>query len=105
MRPITLNDGTFLYNEWSVKEYLTSLGFDDLEELGELLFPYLFKENNWYKEMYQAQERELDGCYMNNRYFLEELEAVLDRLASGKGGTKVQYSYQIRKLAQNYLER
>lgn len=37
---VSLNDGTYIYNSTSAKEYLNSLGFDsiDIDRFGDILF-------------------------------------------------------------------
>jgi DNA-binding transcriptional MerR regulator len=92
---MTLNDGTFLYKEDMVKDYLRSLGFD-IDELADILTEDERKDAACLEEMLDNQERELDGIYCNLRDYKEELEELCNKLASGKGGTKVDYSRKIK---------
>lgn len=96
---VTLNDGTFLYSEDGVKEYLENLGFD-IEALTYMLSPaqalydegsLIDKENcDKYEELYSEIDYEVRTGY-------NIIEDLCNKLASGKGGTKVQYADRIKR--------
>ncbi len=99
MKSVTLNDGTFIYSEDGLKDYLKHLGFD-IEELTNVLCPEAeeIKSGEWvrrdnvdrYEEWYSALSVEVRTGY-------NVICELCDNLASGKGGTKVQYADRIRR--------
>lgn len=64
MRPITLNDGTYIYSEFTLREYLESLGFD-FEELSDIIFEDKSEEmyDHVSKEVWHDAERKIDGYF------------------------------------------
>ena len=62
---VTLNDGTYIYNSTSAREYLNSLGFDstDINRFGDMLFDDVredaYKEG--YDDCWREDERKIDG--------------------------------------------
>ena len=105
MRPVVLNDDTYIYSADGLKEYLVSLGFD-IHELAELLLGDIEVDNNVYirrdcVDDYECLYSELDNQV---RQYANELEALCDKLASGKGGTKVQYAQKIMRSFTNSFE-
>ena len=64
MRPITLNDGTYIYSEFTLREYLESLGFD-FEELSDIIFEDKSEEayNHAREEIWHDAERRIDGYF------------------------------------------
>jgi hypothetical protein len=112
---LTSTDGTVIYNGDSAREYLFSLGFNKFEimELIDLLvndtaegeyildditYGEVIKEENDYYERWQ------DGIRNDYLDEYEELEVLCDKLASGKGGTKVQYANKIMKVATRFRD-
>ncbi len=99
MTPITLNDGTFLYDEDILEDYLKGLGFN-VKELANALCPEAEEINcgEWvrrddvdrYEEWYSELSTEVRTGY-------NTICELCDKLASGKGGTKVQYADKIRR--------
>lgn len=99
MTPITLNDGTFLYDEDILEDYLKNLGFN-VRELTNALCPEVEEINlgEWvrrddvdkYEEWYSDLSVEVRTGY-------DTICELCDKLASGKGGTKVQYADKIRR--------
>ena len=77
MRPITLNDGTYLYSDFTLKEYLESLGFD-FEELSGIIFENNSEEayNHVYEEVWYDAERRIDGYFCAAR----DLALAVDEL-------------------------
>lgn len=64
MRPITLNDGTYIYSEFTLREYRESLGFD-FEELSDIIFEDKSEEmyDHVSKEVWHDAERKIDGYF------------------------------------------
>lgn len=77
MRPITLNDGTYIYSEFTLREYLESLGFD-FEELSDMIFEDKSEEmyDHVSKEIWHDVEREIDGYFCAAR----DLALAVDEL-------------------------
>ena len=103
MFPIILDDKTFIYNRYSLDEYLSSLGFyvRDLEEIYS-------EEANHRLDCLEASrdEYELAADYYSNQLVSlgNELEELVDNLASGKGGTKKEYAARIKNMIQYYIQ-
>lgn len=84
---ITLNDGTYLYNNYQVVAYLSSLGFDT-EELKEILSPELDmtladKGDDW--------EAIADGYYNAYQNLCNEVEAECEKFLAGRKITKAKF--------------
>lgn len=79
MAYITTKDGVFLYNDYTAKDYLTSLGID-VDDLRELLYEDV--EDNAYREGYDAAykdcEREVDGYFCACRDLAEAVDNLCD---------------------------
>lgn len=77
MRPITLNDGTYIYSEFTLREYLESLGFD-FEELSDIIFEDKSEEmyDHVSKEVWHDAERKIDGYFCAAR----DLALAVDEL-------------------------
>lgn len=77
MRPITLNDGTYIYSEFTLREYLESLGFD-FEELSDIIFEDKSEEmyDHVCKEVWHDAERKIDGYFCAAR----DLALAVDEL-------------------------
>ena len=77
MRPITLNDGTYIYSEFILREYLESLGFD-FEELSDIIFEDKSKEmyDHVSEEVWHDAERKIDGYFCAAR----DLALAVDEL-------------------------
>ena len=77
MRPITLNDGTYIYSEFTLREYLESLGFD-FEELSDMIFEDKSEEmyDHVSKEVWHDAERKIDGYFCAAR----DLALAVDEL-------------------------
>lgn len=76
---ITTNDGTLLYDDYTAKDYLTSLGID-VDDLRGLLYEDV--EDNAYREGYQAAwkdaEVQIDGYYCGCRDLAEAVNNLCD---------------------------
>lgn len=100
MNSVTLNDGTFIYNEDTAKEYLKSLGVDDVQGFIYMLAPAQERYDNGelvdpnVGDNYELFYSQL-SCEVRSAY--EEVCELCNKLASGKGGTKVQYADRIRR--------
>lgn len=101
--PMILNDGTYIYNPYTLKEFLSSLGFDP-STVEDVFNEKLISENKNLKDICNSYEREIDGYMCAIRDMSEELEDLADKLSSGKGGTKVQYAERIKNIIKNYYE-
>jgi hypothetical protein len=64
---VALNDGTYIYNSTSAKEYLNSLGFDstDIDRLGDMLFEDVREDayREGYDDCWREDERKIDGYF------------------------------------------
>lgn len=79
MRNIILNDGTFIYSEDSLREYLISLGFDFYELQEALAGDFLEEEyHKGYQEAIKNAEVEVDGYFCKARDLALEVENVCD---------------------------
>lgn len=77
---ITLNDGTYIYNDSGAREFLTSLGFDssDIEEFGNMLFSDV-RENAYregYDECWHDDEVKIDGYFCACRDLAQGIEDI-----------------------------
>lgn len=79
MRPITLNDGTYIYSEFTLKEYLESLGFDYLE-LEDIVGAKKYDEgyDDGYRADWREAERTVDGYFCAARDLAQEVENLCD---------------------------
>lgn len=104
MLPIVLNDSTYLCCGNDVTKYLATLGFDkfDIQTLGHLLYKDTFENAEEYKELFKEEERYSSHLYEDLNSFANEVEALADDLASGKGGTKAKYAERFKALAKFY---
>lgn len=73
-RPITLNDGTYIYSEYTLAEYLTSLGFDMEDLVFEEQYEKAYDEG--YRDALQRTEREVDGYYCALRDLGSEIQNI-----------------------------
>ena len=64
---VTLNDGTYIYNSASAREYLNSLGFDssDIDRFGDMLFDDVREDayREGYDDCWREDERKIDGYF------------------------------------------
>ena len=100
MKPISLKDGTCIYNADMFIDYLISLGFDkiDLQRIDYEIHPESLDHDEWvrrdeiddYEKMYSEVSNEI-------RYARDDIYELCNNLASGKGGTKKQYAERIIK--------
>ena len=96
---ILLSDGTCIYNSRVARDFLESIGIDKLDF--EELCAYISDEYNPYAVEYwetEAKEWELDSAheYEKREGLICAVQDLADELASGKGGTKVQYAQRLR---------
>ena len=86
---IILKDGTFIADVPSLNDYLEGLGFD-IYTLANM-YSKEWREN--YKVLQEDrdwQERQADHYYCALNNLSTEIDELADKLATGKGGTKVQ---------------
>lgn len=82
MSMITLKDGTFIHNEASLLDYLSSLGFDkfDIEDFKKLLMGDAL--DNAYREGYgdchKESEITIDGYFCAARSLAEAVDNLCD---------------------------
>ena len=98
--PITLKDGTIIYSEDTLKDYLSSLGFDDLDDLTYILFPekeefdaggYISRDKvDDYEHLYSELDYEIRSVY-------NEIEELCDKFTATKKGTKAEFARQVKK--------
>lgn len=64
---VTLNDGTYIYNSTSAREYLNSLGFDssDIDHFGDMLFDDVRGDayDRGVRDQWHEDERKIDGYF------------------------------------------
>lgn len=77
MRPIVLNDGTFIHNENMLREYLEPLGFD-LEDLKYFLCEEELSELEELKEDRKTYERVVDSYFCDARDLALAVDEVCD---------------------------
>lgn len=79
MAYITTKDGVFLYNDYTAKNYLASLGID-VDDLRELLYEDV--EDNAYREgyneAYKDYEVKVDGYFCACRDLAEAVDNLCD---------------------------
>lgn len=105
MRPMTLNDGTFIYSIDGLREYLISLGFDwqDFQEM--LVDAAKIDDSIWVRrDEIDDYERFYDGLCQDVDCAVDEINCLCNQLASGKGGTKVQYADRIKTVLKNFFD-
>lgn len=76
---ITTKDGVLLYDDYTAKDYLTSLGID-VDDLQKLLYEDV-EDNaykNGYEDAYRDREREVDGYYCACRDLAEAVDNLCD---------------------------
>lgn len=98
---IILKDGTFITDVPSLNDYLEGLGFD-VYTLANM-YSKDWREN--YKVLQEDrdwQERQADHYYCALNNLSTEIDELADKLATGKGGTKVQYAQRFKKLTEYY---
>lgn len=79
---VALNDGTYIYNSTSAKEYLNSLGFDnfDIEELRNMLCGDAIEDayNRGWQDCYKEDEIQIDGYFCGARDLAEAVDNLCD---------------------------
>lgn len=103
---MVLNDGTFIYSEDGLREYLTSLGFDWFDLLDFFVSMSAEVNESVYvrRDKVDDYERFYDGLCQDVRCATEEITSLCDGLASGKGGTKAQYAERIKIVLKNFFD-
>ena len=75
---VALNDGTYIYNSSSAKEYLNSLGFDsaDIDRLGDMLFDDVREDayERGVRDQWHEDERKIDGYFCAARDLAQGIE-------------------------------
>lgn len=99
--PIILKDGTFLTDHRSLLDFLSGIGFD-VEQLRTTLCADLLDGLNGYREDCRYHELQADHYYCALNDLSNEIDELADKLATGKGGTKVQYAKRFKKLTEFY---
>lgn len=98
---IILNDGTFIGDEASLCDYLINLGFN-VDDLRNELCSDIVEERDIALQDNQYYELLADDYHNKLNGLSTEIEDLADKLATGKGGTKVQYSQRFKYLADYY---
>lgn len=96
---IVLDNGICLYNSRTAADFLESIGISRLDF--EKLCEYISDEYDPYAIEYwktEAKEWKLDSAheYEKREGLICAVQDLADELASGKGGTKVQYAQRLR---------
>ena len=76
---MTLNDGTFIYSEFTLVEYLKSLGFD-MDILKEILLDDMIEEvrKDINEELHEEYERMTDGYFCAARDLAVEIDNLCE---------------------------
>ena len=98
---IILKDGTFITDVPSLNDYLSGLGFD-VYVLAHIYNKDLREEYRILQEDRDFYERQADHYYCALNDLSTEIDELADKLATGKGGTKVQYCQKFKKLTEYY---
>lgn len=98
---IILKDGTFITDVPSLIDYFTGLGFN-IEELSNFFCQDIIEEYNHLQESRNEEERAADHYYCALNNLSTAIDELADKLATGKGGTKVQYAERFKKLTNYY---
>lgn len=99
MNVMTAKDGTLIYSEYTLKDYLSSNGLD-YDEIAHSIFPekedidrglYIRKDDvdnyeHWYSELHNQ---------VLNVY--EEINEICDEFTASRKGTKAQFAEKIKK--------
>ena len=99
-----LVNGQTIYDERSAREYLASLGLD-IFQIENFVY-YLTCDTE--EEMRNLEldcsilQQERGMIFENHNTMINELLNLADELASGKGGTKVQYADRIKQICDTY---
>lgn len=103
MRPMILNDNSYLYSENCVIDYLTSLGFD-IEQLQTFFKEYSKdgRDCDSLAEIIDYQEQIMDDYFCRLRDMGSEIEELCNKLRDGKGGTKRQMADKIMSVIEYY---
>ena len=96
---ILLNDGTYIYDGRTAIDLLYSLGMDDIDI--DNFQKYISEDGEEHDIEYwktEAKEWELDSAheYEKREGLICAVQDLADKLASGKGGTKVQYAQRFK---------
>lgn len=79
---VALNDGTYIYNNTSAKEYLNSLGFDstDIDRFGDMLFDDVREDayREGYDDCWREAERQIDGYFCGAKDLAEAVDDLCD---------------------------
>ena len=98
---VILKDGTFITDIPSLNDYLSGLGFD-VYALAHMYNKDLREEYRILQEDRDFYERQADHYYCALNDLSTEIDELADKLATGKGGTKVQYCQKFKKLTEYY---
>ena len=97
-------NGQTIYNERSARDYLASLGLDifQVDAFVQYLTEDIEDEYANLEHDFMVVEQERDMIFENHNIMIGELLDLADELASGKGGTKVQYADRIKQICDTY---
>ena len=97
-------NGQTIYNERSARDYLASLGLDifQIDAFVQYLTEDIEDEYANLEHDFMVVEQERDMIFENHNIMIGELLDLADELASGKGGTKVQYADRIKQICDTY---
>lgn len=99
MKPIILKDGTYLYDEEAILDYLFSLGFDKFD-IEELLTTKNDEIQSLQTELEEA-ERCIDSYYIALNSFSMDVLDICQNLRDGKG-TKAKIADELERLVNFY---
>jgi hypothetical protein len=100
MEDIILNDGTFIYSEEGVKDYLSSLGFSI-----EYLRTMFSDDNKIFELEQQLKDSEIyeDALYCSKRDMVQDISEVCDDMKSYlKGKKSREYISKIEDIIEYY---
>ena len=109
INPIILNDGTFLYSGQTVKDYLSSLGFDREQNFEELIYALRPEIQEWdeggveYERQGDDWECVADGYLQAYNNLCEEINAMCETFLAGRKITKAQFVSRLQFMMEDGL--
>lgn len=98
-----LKDNTFIDNIDSLTDYLVNLGFN-IQDLKNCLCAEEYDRIKMLQNSQEDYEREADAWYRSTYDMAAEIHDLANKLATGKGGTKIAYADRFHKIADYYAQ-
>lgn len=100
---ILLNDNTYLYSPHMVREYLSSLGFDDLDSLVYMLRPDIEDLDNGACNNGDNYELIADGYFNAYNNLCDEVDFMCEKFLSGRSITKAEFVRRLKFMMEDAL--